>query len=70
VKEEKIRSAGRESLWLGLRQIVEKAAFFPLTTSLEDFDALAALQDAALGTNGGGGAETAVLGHKVERGYG
>jgi hypothetical protein len=48
-------------LGLGLGQIVKETTFFPKTASFQELDALTALQDAALGTNGGSRAETTML---------
>ena len=62
---------GREApapsgLRLGLGQVVGTTTFLPLTTGLHELDALATLEDAALGSDGTTfGLETAMLGHDV-----
>ena len=49
---------------LGLGQVIQAATFLPQPTALQELDALATLEDAALGANGtAGGFETAMLGH-------
>ncbi len=49
---------------LGLRQVHHATAFFPLTALFEQIDALETFQNVALGCNGTGGTEAAMLGHK------
>ena len=46
---------------LGFAEASDAVAVFPLTPFLEDFDALKAFHDIALSTEGGSGAEAAVL---------
>ena len=57
---------------LGLGQVIQAATFLPQPTALQELDALATLEDAALGANGtAGGFETAMLGHVLKgKGFG
>ena len=51
----------RSDIRLGFRQADDFARFLPLTAFLEQFDALEPFQNVALGGNGTGSAETAML---------
>lgn len=53
----------RKLFRFGLWQAGRQATFLPLTAGLHELDALATLKDAALGTNGTGGFEAAMLRH-------
>jgi hypothetical protein len=53
--------ANASGVGLGLTETGDTVAVFPLTPFLEDFDALKAFHDVALSTEGGSGAEAAVL---------
>jgi hypothetical protein len=50
------------SVGLGLRQVHHAAALFPHAALLEQVDALETLEDVALGCDGAGGTEAAMLG--------
>jgi hypothetical protein len=49
---------------LGLGQIHHAAALFPRAALFEQVDALETLENVALGCDGTGGTEAAMLGHK------
>ena len=51
----------RSGVRLGLAQSGDAIAWFPLTPLLEQRDALESFEDIALGTQRGGGAQTAML---------
>lgn len=60
-QEEKKTRPG--SIWFRFRKTGREAAVFPESTGLEKLDALTSFEDAALGADGAGGLEAAMLGH-------
>jgi hypothetical protein len=57
-------TATRLNVGLGLGQIHYATALFPLAALFEQVDALETFEDVALGCDGAGGTEAAMLGHK------
>ncbi len=60
-QEEKKTRPG--SIWFRFRKASRKASVFPESAGLEKLDALTSFEDAALGADGAGGLEAAMLGH-------
>jgi hypothetical protein len=58
------------SIRFRFRKAGGQTSVFPEPTGLEELDAFTSLEDAALGADGSGGLEAAVLGHEIKVRFG